>query len=330
MTTVDIMYNNLETALGRDSVAVRGTLAGADGTFAFSALPAGTYRLVVTAVGALPYRSPTILLDAQRVRLQLPAIQLRADPVKLQEVTVAGRQALVEQQLDRTVVHVGALLNTAGTTALDVLERAPGVRVDPNGTISLNGRAGVVIFTDDKPTYLAGADLEAYLRTLPAASLDQLELMTNPPAKYDAAGNAGIINLRTKKQQIQGFNLGVNLGVGQIKYTRTNNSLTFNYRRTRFNLFGTLVYVVQNGYANVDIARRSFTPSGGTNSLFAQQTAIHRQGYGGTTTLGADFYPSAATTWALVKSLVQKSHLAATRLEPRTGKPFVAPQWYFD
>lgn len=284
----------------RDSVAVRGTLAGADGAFAFSAIPAGTYRLVVTAVGALPYRSPPLQVDAQHARLQLPGIQLRADPVKLQEVTVTGQQVLVEQQLDRTVVHVGALLNTAGTTALDVLEQAPGVRVDPNGTISLNGRAGVVIFIDDKPTYLAGADLEAYLRTLPATSLAQLELMTNPPAKYDAAGNAGVINLRTKKPQTRGFNLGLNLGIGQTKYTRTNNSLNFNYRLTRVNLFGTLGYVVQNGYANVDIARRSLTPGGSTSSLFAQQTAIRRQGYGGTTTLGADFYPSAATTWGIV------------------------------
>lgn len=103
------------------------------------------------------------------------------------------------------MVNVDALITNAGTTALEVLEKSPGVQVDENGGISLRGQSGVVIFMDDKPTYLSGSDLQNYLRSLSSSTLDKIEIMTNPPAKYDAAGNASIINIRTKKTQVIRF-----------------------------------------------------------------------------------------------------------------------------
>ncbi|MER7715324.1 hypothetical protein ABTX83_33080, partial [Streptomyces werraensis] len=121
--------------------------------------------------------------------------------------------------------------------ALDVLSKSPGVNVDQNGIISLKGKNGVTIFVDDKPTYLSGSDLENYLRSLPSSSLDQIELMTNPPAKYDAAGNGGVINIKTKKTKIAGFNGGINLSLNQGELSRSNNSFNFNYRKDRKSRF---------------------------------------------------------------------------------------------
>src|SRR5689334_5607433 len=120
----------------------------------------------------------------------------------LQAVTVKSQRPPVERKIDRVVVNADAMLTAAGSTAIDLLEKSPGVSIDNNGVISLQGKNGVVIFVDDKPTYLSGTDLENYLRSLPASSIDVIEIMTNPPAKYDAAGGGGVINIRLKRTTI--------------------------------------------------------------------------------------------------------------------------------
>jgi outer membrane receptor protein involved in Fe transport len=107
---------------------------------------------------------------------------------------------MVEHHIDRTVVNVDAMISAAGSTVLEVLDKAPGIIVDENGGVTLNGKS-VRILIDDKPTYLSGDDLANYLRALASSNVDQLELMPNPPAKYDAAGNGGIINIRTKRSK---------------------------------------------------------------------------------------------------------------------------------
>src|SRR5678815_3511313 len=104
------------------------------------------------------------------------------------------------------VVNVEASVTNMGATALEVLEKSPGITVDKDGNISLKGKDGVMVLIDGRQSYLGGADLANYLRSLNANQLDQIEIMTNPPAKFDAAGNAGIINIKTKKNKQQGYN----------------------------------------------------------------------------------------------------------------------------
>src|SRR6202012_4581491 len=135
------------------------------------------------------FKSDVIKLDAQDIAL--PVITLLQKGKSLKEISITATKPLVEHQIDRTVVNADALISNAGSTALDVLEKAPGVIVDQSGEISLIGKNGVKIFIDDKPTYLSGESLQNYLRALPSSSIDQIELMTNPPAKYDAAGTGG-------------------------------------------------------------------------------------------------------------------------------------------
>src|SRR5690606_18658945 len=123
----------------------------------------------------------------------------------------------------------------AGSSALEVLEKTPGVNVTPNGTISMKGKAGVQVFVDGKPTYLSNEELGNYLRGLPAGTIENIELMSTPPAQYEAEGNAGIINIKLKKSGEKGLNVGLNVAYSRGRYGKTQNSLNINYRINKLN-----------------------------------------------------------------------------------------------
>jgi hypothetical protein len=283
----------------KDSVLIKTELAETDGTFVFEQIKDGDYKIVITAVGFKNYHSQAISISPQNIVIALPAIALRPTGAELKGVAITAQKSFVEHKIDRTIVNVDALISNAGTTALDVLEKSPGVQVDQNGAVSLKGK-GVTIFVDDKPTYLSGDDLANYLRSLPSSSLDQIELMTNPPAKYDAAGNGGVINIKTKKNKMKGFNGALNLSYSQGVYGRTNNSFNFNYRNNRVNVFGTLSYTSTNSYNNLDIYRHYFNDDGSTSSFFNQNAYIRRTGNSYTSKIGVDFYLDDKTTWGIV------------------------------
>ncbi len=270
-----------------DSSVVKMTLSDEQGRFAFDNITAGDYRLWITMVGYKEYKSELVTIKGQGVTL--PPLTLEQNDTRLQEVNVVARKPFIERKVDRTVVNVDALIANTGTTALEVLEKSPGVRVDQNGGISLKGKDGVIIFIDDKPTYLSGNDLQQYLRSLPSSALEQIELMPNPPARYDAAGSAGIINIKTKKNRARGINGNFSLNYGQGKYARSNNSLNLNYREGKFNLFTTLSYNRQNSFNDLDIYRRYKNADESTRSYFMQNTYIRRKGDAFTGKLGADF-----------------------------------------
>src|SRR6202000_1666061 len=124
---------------------------------------------------------------------------LVAQNQQLGGVVVSTKKPFIEMQIDKTVVNVDASPTNVGLSALDVLEKSPGITVDKDGNVSLRGKPGVVIYIDGRPTYLSGQDLANYLKNLSSSNLDQIEIMTQPSAKYDASGSAGVINIKTKK-----------------------------------------------------------------------------------------------------------------------------------
>lgn len=280
-----------------DSSIVKTALTDADGHFVFEGLQKNAYRLQLSMTGYEMYSSEVKLEDQN---INLPSLQLKKQEKTLDAVTVTARKPFVEKKIDRTVVNVDALISNAGTTALDVLEKSPGVLVDQNGTITLKGKQGVVVFIDDKPTYLSAADLQNYLRSLPSSALEQIELMPNPPAKYDAAGTGGVINIRTKKNKLKGFNGNLSLGYTQGIYTRTNNSLNMNFRQNKFNFFATMGFNRQNNFSDLDINRRYKNEDESTKSYFMQNSFIRRMGNMFTGKMGMDFYQDAKTTWGVV------------------------------
>ncbi|MES2276200.1 MAG: TonB-dependent receptor [Bacteroidota bacterium] len=280
----------------RDSVTIKYELTLADGSFNFGISVVGTFCVKIASVGKMPFKSEGITVDSQHPLIVLKPVTMQTSAKILQEVVITSKKAFVEQKIDRTVVNVDALISNAGTTALEVLEKSPGVAIDQNGQISFHGKSGVAIYVDDKPTYLSGSDLENYLRSMPSSTLSQIELMTNPPAKYDAAETAGIINIKTKKTKVKGFNLGVNLGLRQSLYTATNNSMDFNYRKDKVNVFGTFAYTFSNGFNDIDINRSYFYNAGQPSGAFIQNSYIRTKSSGYNAKLGMDLYSSENTT----------------------------------
>jgi hypothetical protein len=283
-----------------DSSVLRLAVTEADGRFAFEGLGADTAFVVIRHAGHLPLYGPVLVLEGGTGTRALPPMQLEAGQEReLATVAIVERLPIVEQRIDRTVVNVDALISVAGGSAMDALERSPGVSVDQNGLIKLKGR-GVLVLIDDKPTYMSGTELENYLRGLPASSLKQIELMTNPPARYDAAGGGGIIVLRTKKNNIKGINGSLSLGYRQGRFAKTGNSFNLNYRRNRFNLFSALAYSENTGFQDLYIDRNYLELDGSPASYFRQRSYITWRSQIPSARVGMDYYLSDKTTLGLV------------------------------
>nr|WP_068887032.1 outer membrane beta-barrel protein [Pedobacter panaciterrae] len=284
----------------KDSVVIKSTFTEGDGKFNFNQLKAGDYQIKISAMGYKIYKSEIITLNTTQTGFFIPNIKLIASSNNLNQVNITGKKSFIERKLDKVVVNVDALISNTGSTALDVLEKSPGVQLDQNGAISLKGKQGVLVLIDDKPTYLSGADLESYLKSLPSSSLEQIEIMTNPPARYDAAGNAGVINIKTKKGNLRGFNGGLNLSLNQGQRTRTLNSLNFNLRNSKFNYFANLSYNYNSGFSDLDINRVYKNIDNSPKSYFNQNSYFNRHGNALNAKAGADYYQSDNTTWGIV------------------------------
>lgn len=279
-----------------DSTTHKTIAAGEDGYFVFKKLREGRYVLVVTSVGYKKYISNTFTIDASHTNLLLPAIVLEAANQKtLKEVVVAVKKPLTEQRIDRTIVNVDAMITAAGSNALEALARSPGVNVQPDGDISLYGKGGVLVLIDDKPTYLSVQELATYLRSLPAGLIDKIELISHPPARYDASGSA-IINIQLKKNRAPGFNGNALVGYSQGVYRRNNEALIINYRKKKINLFTNLSHATDANY-NRETARRSYY---NTDGSLSQSLLINKrytfQSDGINIRTGLDYFISAKTT----------------------------------
>ncbi|OON70886.1 TonB-dependent receptor [Hymenobacter sp. CRA2] len=223
-----------------DSTVVKSEFSDAQGAFRFEVGAAGRYLVSAAQVGYERYWSAPVALPADG--LELPPIALRPSAAtSLQEVRVVGRKPQFERLADRTVVNVDGSPLAAGNTTLDVLSRAPGVTV-AGDNLALRGKQGLLVIIDGKRQPLTGAELADYLRALPAEQVRSIELITNPPASYDAQGGAGIIAINLKKDQRQGTNGSANVAYGRGYHGRFTTGLSVNYQRNKVNLFGSYAY----------------------------------------------------------------------------------------
>jgi len=280
-----------------DSALIKTMVTNNEGQITIHSMPVGTYKLRITHINYQQYSSAVITISHLNDSVSFGKIILITEQSRqLKEVAISGKRPFTEHRIDRTVVNVDALATNQGITALDVLEKSPGILVDPNGSISLEGKSGVAVYIDDRKSYLTGADLVAYLQSLPSGSLDQIELMTNPPAKYDAAGSAGIINIRMKKNKVKGFNGGLTGLFGQWRYGKTEERFNFDYRSGKFNLFGNIGNNVQNYSVRNEQNRQYLNPDGSTASSYALYNFTHGKGYTLAPQIGLDYYSSDKTT----------------------------------
>ncbi|GAA4456739.1 outer membrane beta-barrel family protein [Nibrella saemangeumensis] len=237
-----------------DSVVVKTEFSDSKGAFLFERIAAGQYFVSVSMVGYDRYRTQPF--NHTEVGTNLPTIKLSASgSTTLQEVTVQGRKPLFEREPDRLIVNVESSPLSAGATSLDILSRAPGVTVDQNDNIGLRGKQGVLVLIDGKRIPMTGNELADLLRATPANQIEKIELITNPSAKYDAAGSAGIISIKMKKDGRNGTNGNANVSYGQGRFSRLVGGVSLNHRQKNMNVFGSYTYSSQNNYNALDIHR---------------------------------------------------------------------------
>ncbi|MGI8601057.1 MAG: outer membrane beta-barrel protein, partial [Chitinophagaceae bacterium] len=292
----------------KDSSIIKLAVSNKEGLFAFNDVADGKYLVSVTVVGYQKAFSPILEITPQQKTLQLPEITLSILNDALATVTVISRKPLVEQRIDRTIVNVDASITNIGTSALEVLEKSPGVTVDSEGNISLKGKSGVLIMVDGRPTQLGGADLVNLLRGMNSNELDQIEIMTNPPARYDASGTSGIINIKTKKIIKAGFNGSASLTYSQGRYPKTAEAFNFNYRQGKINLFTNLSHNYQKRFSTLSLDRNIY--NSGTNALekiFNQEVNRIYTGNSYSAKLGVDFFATPTTTLGAVVNLNRRN-----------------------
>lgn len=221
------------------------------GIFDLKGLNAGVYYLKAAGVGVGNFQKPDIRLSEGQ-QLDLGVLSAATGAIQLDEMTVTASRVMVEIKPDRTVFNVDGTINSAGSDAITLLRKAPSVTVDNNDNISVLGRAGVLLYVDGKRLPLTGADLTNYLQNLPAEQIDRIEIITNPGAKYEAEGNAGIIDLRLKRDKNHGANGSVNSTYSQGFYHRANLSGNGNYRNQYMNAFANVGMGNGAGFNNMD------------------------------------------------------------------------------
>ncbi|MHB1178992.1 MAG: outer membrane beta-barrel protein [Daejeonella sp.] len=220
------------------SLAVK-SLTDSLGNFELSAAP-GSYIVTASLLGYKISSGKVILKMTPRV--QQYNVLLIQDIQGLNEVTVRGTKPYIERRPGKIILNIGNSLTAPGNNAFDILIKAPGIQGDQNDNLIMNGRAGTIVAFDGKPQILSAEEIASLLRNIQADAISQIELISNPGARYDAAGSAGIINIRFKKEENAGTNGSVNTGFGYGETYKFNSGISLNNRSKRINLFGSYNY----------------------------------------------------------------------------------------
>ena len=271
--------------LDTDSVLFKGGISDADGRFNVLLNKSGDYLVQISSIGFEPLYLDVALANES---VSLGSVQMASSSQQLEEVVVEAKKPLFEQQIDRLVVNVGSSITASGGSALDVLARSPGVVVDQgNSTLSMAGKQGVRIMINGKFTRLPMNAVMQMLEGMNAENIESIELITTPPAKYEAEGDAGIINIVLKQTEDLGLNGSYSAFVGYGLRAKYGGSLDFNYRNKGFNVYGgysVRINQTEQGFTN----RRTFEEGG---TLFVDDAESFREAQTGVhnARLGVDF-----------------------------------------
>ena len=308
----DLQAATISLLKAKDSVLVKATATGKDGKFEFDQVANGDYLVLVTSVGFEKNYSASFAINTANPAVQVPAVKMIEAAKGIGGVTVTAKRPFIETKIDKTIVNVDASPTSAGATALEILEKSPGITVSNEGTISLRGKAGVIVMMDGKPTFLSPADLANLLKNTPASAIDQIEIMTNPSAKYDAAGNSGVINIKTKKGRAAGFNGSIMVGLTTSYFEdksgtfyvipKSQNSINFNYRKNKINFFGNYNPNMFRGRNNLDITRTRLADDKTILGYNEVQTKFKFGNNNHTLKLGMDYFADKKNTFGFVIS----------------------------
>ncbi|RNL51428.1 outer membrane beta-barrel family protein [Pedobacter jejuensis] len=286
-----------------DTTVVKSGAANVNGEFIFEDLKQGNYQMQVSMIGYKIKKTAVFNLNAD---VKIPDILMETDAKQLKDVSIQGRKPYIEHQMDKTVLNVENSIVSSGSTALEVLEKAPGVQIDRQSEqIKLNNKSGVTIMIDGKTNFLSGADVTTLLSNMSSDQIATIELITNPSSKYDASGNAGIINIKLKRNKAFGTNGTVSFNGGQgimpdspKDLGRAGVNLNLNHRNGKWNIFGNGALARKASFNNTFLTRTTF--ANGLASDFTQNFDRKNKGVGFQGKLGADYYASEQTVFGVM------------------------------
>ncbi len=222
----------------KDSSLVKGQLTNGEGLYTFENIPSGKYFILYSYTGYKTESSDSFSIT-DKAPLRLGTIKLSEIHLQLKEITVAAKKPLYEQKIDRLIINVAAAITFAGSTALDILERSPGVRVNRmSNALSINEKNGVIIMINGKRNYMDIASVVQMLAGMPSGNIERIEIITTPPANFDAEGDAGIINIVLKSNDNFGTNGSYSITAGYSKGEQNSVTANINHRKGKVNLFG--------------------------------------------------------------------------------------------
>ena len=225
-----------ELRLVKDSTLSKAAAADINGTFVLENIKAGTYYIKASFIGYNVFKTESFSFDGT-ADMNFPSIKLSESSIQLKSAEITGIKPLVEVKADMTVFNVENSINSTGSNAYELLQKAPGVVVDNNDNIALKGRGGVMVQIDGRPSRLSETELADYLKSVQSTDVEAIELISNPSSKYDAEGTAGIINIRLKKNKNYGTNGSLTAGYAYGEEPKYNTAITLNKRTRKFNIY---------------------------------------------------------------------------------------------
>jgi hypothetical protein len=285
-----------------DSTLAKASVTNIDGAYLIENITDSQYFIKASMVGYEDFTSPPFTVNEANAIVKFQPVKLQLSSTELKEVVVSVKRPFIEQQVDRTVLNVENSIVGSGSTALEVLEKAPGIVIDrQSDQIKLKNKTGVLIMIDGKRSYLSNDQLTQMLRNMSSDQISSIEIITNPSSKYDAAGTSGIINIKLKKNQAFGTNGSFSASAGQAfipnsfgDLSRGSVNLNLNNRSEKFNVYGNVGVNRNTNYNDNNLYR--IVNFGTTESTFDQLSQRNTVGYYYSGKFGVDYFASKKTT----------------------------------
>lgn len=237
-----------------DSTLVKTEIPDEQGAFRFQVQDSARYFIRVEAGDYSTYSSSLITINGNTA---FPAIALSAEKHELEEVEVVAKKPYLERQPGKLILNVENSINATGSSAFELLEKAPAVNINSNDVITLSGKGGIMVQVDGKALPMSGTDLANYLRGIPSNAIEKIELISNPSSRYDAAGNA-IINIKLKKDTRLGTNGTAAVTYGQGVYPKINTGVSLNHRTKKLNVYGSYNYAYRKAFNHLVLERNFY------------------------------------------------------------------------
>lgn len=237
-TNEKLLFANVVLVNASDSVQMTGTASDANGNFEFKRINKGTYFVQVSTLGYHLKNSEVFTISDNDKEINTGIIKLSPLSELLNEVVVVAKRPLINMEPGKVVMNVAENATSQTDNVYDLLRKFPGISIDNNDNISLNGKSGIMVMVDDRPTYMTGESLANYLKSMPSNVVDKIEALDNPSSKYDAEGVSGILNIKTLRKMERGFTGSVFAAGGMGRHLKHNEGFDINYRSSKFTLYG--------------------------------------------------------------------------------------------